>query len=80
MANDDLAGTLIGYRDKVVAGAKAVAGAASKVGNVLGVGTPPPAAPMPGRLPLDKVPTKMPEVPTISKVNTNTGDFSKKKF
>ena len=79
---DDLAGTLMGARDKVVGAVKSATGAISSVGEKLGIGTS-PAAPMPGRLPMDKVPTAMPKVPAISqmpKVNTNTGDFRTKKF
>jgi hypothetical protein len=68
---DDLAGTLQGYRDKVVGAAKAVTGAIGSVVPEIG-GTPP--APMPGRVPLGEVPKEMP------KINTNTGEFSKKKF
>ena len=79
---DDLG--LGGYRDKVVGAVKGAVGAISSVGEKLGIGTS-PAAPMPGRLPMDKVPTAIPKVPAISqqampKVNTNTGDFRTKKF
>ena len=70
---EDLAGTLMGARDKVVGAVKSATGAIGSVGEKLGIGTT-PAAPMPGRLPLGEVPKVMP------KINTNTGDFRTKKF
>ena len=68
----DLVDTLKGYSDKAVGAAKAVVGGADKLGTA--VGMVPAPDPMPGRLPLGEIPKVIP------KVNTNTGDFSKKKF